>query len=132
MSLALSPMGLKRICTSCGTRFYDMNKRPIHCPNCAVEFTGDIKVKSRRGRLPAESKKAEPQKEAALLESDDEILADDELEIVSLEDVEEDIDDEDEAAIDLGEEDLADLPEFDDEDLDDDLEEEAILDDEED
>ena len=38
------PRGLKRICLSCSTRFYDMNKRPIVCPNCDTEFTGDVKV----------------------------------------------------------------------------------------
>jgi uncharacterized protein (TIGR02300 family) len=46
--------GFKRICTSCGTRFYDLGKRPIICPGCNNEFTGEIKVKARRGRLAAE------------------------------------------------------------------------------
>ncbi|MEM9470036.1 MAG: FYDLN acid domain-containing protein, partial [Pseudomonadota bacterium] len=37
--------GLKRICMSCGIRFYDMNKKPIICPTCDWEFTGEVKVK---------------------------------------------------------------------------------------
>ncbi|MES2728790.1 MAG: TIGR02300 family protein [Pseudomonadota bacterium] len=49
-ALALDPRGLKRICTNCGTRFYDFNKRPIDCPVCSTEFTGEIKVKTRRSR----------------------------------------------------------------------------------
>ncbi len=49
-ALALDPRGLKRICTNCGTRFYDFNKRPIACPSCSTEFTGEIKVKTRRSR----------------------------------------------------------------------------------
>ena len=39
------PRGLKRICLECGGRFYDLNKRPITCPSCDTEFTGEIKVK---------------------------------------------------------------------------------------
>ncbi len=53
--------GLKRVCVSCGIRFYDLNKRPISCPNCSTEFTGEIKLKTRRGRAAAA--------EAALAES---------------------------------------------------------------
>lgn len=45
--------GLKRVCVSCGIRFYDLNKRPINCPNCSTEFTGEIKLKTRRGRAAA-------------------------------------------------------------------------------
>ena len=53
MSTALNPMGLKRICTSCGGRFYDMNNRPIMCPSCDTEYTGEVKTKARRGRVAA-------------------------------------------------------------------------------
>ena len=45
--------GMKRICPSCGTRYYDLGKRPIVCPNCATEFTGEAKLKARRGRVAA-------------------------------------------------------------------------------
>ncbi len=53
MSAALDARGLKRVCVSCGIRFYDLNKRPIHCPNCETEFSGEIKLKGRRGRVAA-------------------------------------------------------------------------------
>lgn len=46
----MSVRGLKRICASCGTKFYDMGKTPIICPSCGAEFTGEIEVKSRRSR----------------------------------------------------------------------------------
>lgn len=42
--------GLKRICASCGIKFYDMEKQPIKCPSCGATFTGDVEVKSRRSR----------------------------------------------------------------------------------
>jgi uncharacterized protein (TIGR02300 family) len=53
VSAAIDVRGLKRVCASCGIRFYDLNKRPIHCPNCNVEFSGEIKLKTRRGRAAA-------------------------------------------------------------------------------
>jgi len=46
--------GLKRICGSCATRFYDFNKSPIKCPKCGEEFTGAVKIKARRSRKSAE------------------------------------------------------------------------------
>ena len=58
MELAADPRGFKRICTSCGARFYDMNKRPIICPSCGAEFSGDVKVKSRRSRSTAANDEA--------------------------------------------------------------------------
>lgn len=119
--------GMKRICTSCGTRFYDLNKRPIICPSCSTEFTGDVKVKVRRGRLPVDAKKEGLVEEAQVTELDEDILEDEDgIEVVSLEDAEvDDADDEDDAAIDL-DDDLDAIPDFDDE-LEDDLEEDDTL-----
>ena len=55
--------GLKRICMNCGMRFYDLDKSSIICPGCETEFTGEEKVKGRRGRTAAETP-ATPAKEA--------------------------------------------------------------------
>lgn len=132
MTAAASPVGLKRICTSCGVRFYDLNKRPIVCPSCNTEFTGDIKVKSRRGRLASESKKESQIQEADVNETEDDIFEEDDgLDVVSLDDaeVESDDEDEDDGVMDLDDDSLGDLPEFD-EDLEEDLEEDVLLDDE--
>lgn len=123
--------GLKRICTSCGARFYDLNKRPIICPACNTEFTGDIKVKSRRGRLPADVKKGEILEEENVVETEDEILEDEDgIEVVSLDDaeVEEEADSDEDDVMDLGD-DLGDLDGFED-DLDDIDEDDALLEDE--
>ena len=122
--------GLKRICMSCGARFYDLNKKPIICPNCSTEYTGEIKVKSRRGRLPAdvvEDSQVDEDTAATEIEEDDSIeeIEQDE-ETVSLDELEEDSDDGDEDAIDIDDEDLEDLDEEDLDDLDDDEIEEDI------
>ena len=42
--------GKKRICPSCGLKYYDFNKSPIACPTCNVEFDPDLYLKSRKGK----------------------------------------------------------------------------------
>ena len=53
MAAKTKERGLKRVCSDCGMHFYDLMKRPIICPGCSEEFTGEMKVKSRRGRAVA-------------------------------------------------------------------------------
>lgn len=85
--------GLKRICMNCGARFYDLDKSPIICPSCGTEFTGEIKVKSRRGRPPAEDKPVKAAEKAApVVDEDDVEDIDPDDDIVSLDDVDEDDD----------------------------------------
>jgi uncharacterized protein (TIGR02300 family) len=108
--------GLKRVCAGCGTRFYDLNKRPVLCPNCKVEFSSDVKGRVRRSRLVPDAvvpeAKPAPEEEVEIVAREDDL--------VSLEDVEESTDDED---LDEAEGDL---------ELDEDIEEEIDVDIEED
>lgn len=125
MSATADNKGLKRICMSCGARFYDLNKTPIICPACQTEFTGEIKVKARRGRIsPVDAEDDEEEENQAVSTAaveDDEV--EEEEDTVSLEDVEDDDDlDEDEDDISLDDDDLDDL----DDDLDDLDEDEEI------
>lgn len=90
MSVAQDIRGLKRICMSCGTRFYDMNKRPIACPSCDTEFTGEIKVKTRRSRIVANDpivEELDVKKGKLASTEDEEFLEAEEGDLVSLEDV---------------------------------------------
>lgn len=48
--MAKATLGTKRICPSCGARFYDLDRSPIACPKCASEFAPEDFVKSRRSR----------------------------------------------------------------------------------
>lgn len=121
--------GLKRICMSCGARFYDLNKKPIICPTCNVEFTGEIKVKSRRGRLPAEMAEAQvDEAEPEVVEVETEEVESDE-ETVSLDELDEDSDDDGED-IELDAD--IDIDDLDDDDLDDDDIDEDIAEEEDD
>ena len=82
--------GKKRICPSCGLKYYDFNKSPITCPTCNVEFDPDLYLKSRKGKslsskLGAENKvdtsdvediEVDPPEEEA---NDDELIEDDKV-----------------------------------------------------
>jgi len=48
--LANAELGTKQICPNCHAKFYDLNKRPAHCPKCATEFDPDEAVRNRRVR----------------------------------------------------------------------------------
>ncbi len=128
-SAAADPKGLKRICPSCGNRYYDLNKRPVTCPSCATEFTGEQKVKARRGRAAIVEEDdtngpATAAKKGAAANDEDEVEGD--ADTVSLDEVEalEEGDDTDEDAIEI--EDLDDVDDdlIDDEEVEDDVEEE--------
>ncbi len=54
--MAKAEWGLKRVCPSCSTRYYDMKKNPPVCPNCGTVFDPENLQRSRRGRAAAEKK----------------------------------------------------------------------------
>jgi uncharacterized protein (TIGR02300 family) len=103
--------GTKRVCPSCGARFYDLNRTPIVCPVCQSVYQV-TPPPTRRGERaqPVETRKVEePEAEPPVLEGP---------EIISLEEAEEGSSDvpaeEDEEIVDLGE-DAAEIPAGDDE-----------------
>ena len=46
--MAKPELGTKRLCGSCGAKFYDLSKDPIVCPKCDTVF--EIVVPVARGR----------------------------------------------------------------------------------
>ena len=84
-----SKWGSKRLCPSCGIRFYDLNKNPIICPDCSTE----ILPETSKGRKPIATK--ELPKPATLNAQESEGLSEEVLtEALNIEDVE-DIGDDD-------------------------------------
>ena len=43
-------LGAKQICPNCQAKFYDLNRRPAHCPKCEHDFEPEEALKARRGR----------------------------------------------------------------------------------
>jgi len=105
--LAKPELGTKRLCQSCGAKFYDLQKDPIICPKCSTVFVPAIAA--ARPEIAAKAADDDETEIGTMTEGP---------EIVSLEDVE-------------AEEDGKDLP-IDDVEIEDDIEEdETFLEEEE-
>jgi uncharacterized protein (TIGR02300 family) len=68
-TVAKPELGTKRLCASCGAKFYDLNKDPIHCPKCGavhevVVATRPVRPEAARvaPRPPVPEVAPEPQK----------------------------------------------------------------------
>ncbi|MFN9925394.1 MAG: TIGR02300 family protein, partial [Phenylobacterium sp.] len=61
--MANPELGTKQICPTCSAKFYDLNKRPAHCPKCHAEFDPDEAVRNRRVRARAVVPDAEADEE---------------------------------------------------------------------
>ena len=50
--MAKPELGQKQVCPNCQAKFYDLGRRPAHCPKCATEFDPEeaLKLRNRRGR----------------------------------------------------------------------------------
>jgi uncharacterized protein (TIGR02300 family) len=74
--LAIPELGTKQICPNCQAKFYDLGKRPAHCPKCASDFDPDELVRSRRVRarsiVPDTDDEAEDQVAAKADDAEDE------------------------------------------------------------
>jgi uncharacterized protein (TIGR02300 family) len=48
--LAKPEWGTKRICPSCGTRYYDLLREQVICPKCSTPYDPEAFLKARRAR----------------------------------------------------------------------------------
>ena len=53
--MAKPELGLKRVCVSCGTKFYDMARAPALCPKCGTEQPAE-QPKLKRAAPPPEDR----------------------------------------------------------------------------
>lgn len=94
--MAKPEWGTKRQCPACGGRFYDLGKAdPVVCILCQHAFEPEILLKPRRGR--PDDKPLEPVKAVVLDDAEDEVEVD--LDTVSLEELEADVEEDDEAVL---------------------------------
>ena len=103
--MAKPEWGTKRICPSCGTRYYDLLREQVVCPRCSTPFDPEAFLKARRARPQAPiEKEIEP---AGAEELDTEIETEEvdeaEEEAVAIEDADEEEEELIEDASELGE-----------------------------
>ncbi|MEI4487764.1 TIGR02300 family protein [Frigidibacter sp. MR17.14] len=102
--------GTKRLCPHCGSRFYDLQRDPMTCPECGHGFTADSLV-ATRGRSMIAEKTAVRDRDADIddlgseesidddagdVDLDDDLLEEDDDENVSLDELADVSGDEDE------------------------------------
>ena len=100
LTVVKAELGTKRTCPSCAARFYDLLKNPIVCPKCGVTFIAATLLPSKSDMPAAAAQAAARSRQGSRRRTA-------EVELVSLEEVEEPGQDDETAAIedvDLGEE----------------------------
>ena len=103
--MAKPEWGVKRTCSSCGARFYDMRRDPIICPKCEATVDPMAQMRSQRSKPAAAPAVEEPVPAVAKVDDLD-LAEDDDLNDDSdIDDVDEESEDEDiiEDASELGE-----------------------------
>jgi uncharacterized protein (TIGR02300 family) len=53
--MAKPELGLKRVCVSCGTKFYDLARAPAVCPKCGTEQPAE-QPKLKRTPVPVDDR----------------------------------------------------------------------------
>ena len=135
--LANPELGTKQICPQCQAKFYDLNKRPAHCPKCATEFDPDEAVRNRRVRARAITPDAGTDDERADQVRGKEANGDDEEDEVAAPELDEVAneplgDDDDDSAEPVGGPVADDLGEFPDDEVEDEADDVPFLEDDED
>ena len=63
--MAIPELGAKQICPNCSSKFYDLTRRPAHCPKCGTEFDPEEALRNRRVRVrPLATEEDETEQEA--------------------------------------------------------------------
>ena len=74
--MAKPEWGIKRLCTSCGARFYDLQHEPITCPKCSTVIDPEQTTRLKRSRSAPVEEVAKPKPKKAA-DSDDDLDLDD-------------------------------------------------------
>jgi uncharacterized protein (TIGR02300 family) len=87
--------GVKRVCPTCSTRFYDLRSDPMTCPSCGASFTIESLTAVKAKPLRAEKQKPQPVDLEDLpdIETEDDVIeGDDDLGDEILEDEDDNVD----------------------------------------
>ena len=58
--MAKPELGTKRVCVSCGAKFYDLQKNPAICPKCGTEQPAELPRARRGGNVTEEKRPKKP------------------------------------------------------------------------
>ena len=92
--------GVKRLCPSCATRYYDLQRDPMVCPSCGHSVSLESLTNPKGRPLVAAKPDAKAKPEAAEDDSDDLLIDDDDDGDASLDDDVLDDDDDDDVSLD--------------------------------
>lgn len=89
--------GVKRVCPTCATRFYDLTRDPMTCPSCSATFTLESLTATKPKAPRPEKAKQEPVVDEA------EVIDDDDADAIEGDEIADDIleDDDDDENVDL-------------------------------
>lgn len=93
--------GVKRLCPHCASRFYDLRRDPMTCPECGHGFSAESLIVTRGRTMVAEkvvvkerdleidelAEETDLDEDAAEVDLDDDLLEDDEDDTVSLDEI---------------------------------------------
>jgi uncharacterized protein (TIGR02300 family) len=97
--VAKPELGTKRVCPSCGTKYYDLSRNPILCPNCGTVFVVAATPPPRVAeRKPEPVVKAVPVPVVAEIEREPDVVSLEEVEEGEEADIGPDVDADDEVA----------------------------------
>lgn len=104
-SMAKPELGTKRVCVSCGARFYDLTRQPAVCPKCSTEQPAEQpRVRRAAGNVMDEKRRAKIAPVPGLDTADVEVeVADDDVEEDVLEDTS-DLEDDTDAIVEVEQE----------------------------
>ena len=75
--MAKPEWGTKRLCTSCGARFYDLNRQPIECPKCQTVIDPEQVTRLKRSRSAPVDETPKPKVTKAAATDDEDLEVDD-------------------------------------------------------
>jgi len=64
-TVANPELGTKRLCASCGAKFYDLNKEPIRCPKCGTVYEVLVATRPARPARPVTARPPVPEEAPA-------------------------------------------------------------------
>ena len=94
--MAKPELGTKRICPSCGTKYYDLKRNPIVCPNCGTIFEAPA---PRAAARKAEPKPAPVVEDVAIIEREEGVVSLEEVEEGAPADIGPDIEEDEEVVV---------------------------------